>query len=432
MMYVRAMLVLVFALAVVSACNGDGTSPPTTGTIEVIAATMGSELDPDGYTVTVDGEADQALGVNSSISISGLSAGDHTVELTDVAANCSVGGSNPRTATVSAGSTATTTFDVSCAVTTGAIHVTSSTTGSTLDPDDYTVSVDGGAGQSIAINGSATFTGVPAGDREVELTDVAANCTVAGANPRTVAVAAGGTASTSFDVACALIAPVDFTTFAVESYPPAASFPAPTWTLTAATATPNGNGDASVLYSPSSALNMRFMGSFTPGSDDDVVGFVLGFSPGDAQIASSADYLLIDWKGETQTFDFADGDPGNLFHDLTTEGEMSVGLALSRVTGSPTADELWQHIDDSNNPDGGVTQLARGTTLGATPYDRAGGSHTFDITYTSSRVTVIVDGVTQLDVSGSFTDGRFGLYSAWQGPSPAFADFEVFEVSGPS
>ena len=310
----------------------------------------------------------------------------------------------------------------------GSLEVTASTTGSTLDPDGYTVTVDGGAGQSLAINGSATFTGVTAGDREVELTGVASNCTVAGANPRSVTVAGGATVSTSFDVACALVSPVDFTTFTVESFPPADGFPAPTWTVASATATTNGDGDASVLFSPGSALDKRFMGSVTPGSDNDVVGFVLGFNPGDAQIASSADYLLIDWKGGTQTFDFADANPVDPFHDLTTGGEMPVGLALSRVTGSPTADELWQHTDDLDNPDGGVTELARGTSLGSTPYDRSGGSHTFDITYTSSRVTLIVDGVTQLDVTGSFPDGRFGLYAAWQGPSPTFADFEVFDA----
>jgi len=106
---------------------------------------------------------------------------------------------------VPSGGTATTTFAVSCTATSGngSLTVTASTTGSNLDPDGYIVSVDGGAAsQPIATNGSVTFTG-PAGDHTVELSGVAANCTVGGANPRTVTVPAGGTASTTFAVSCA-------------------------------------------------------------------------------------------------------------------------------------------------------------------------------------------------------------------------------------
>ncbi|HEX6960376.1 MAG TPA: hypothetical protein VF175_00805 [Lacipirellula sp.] len=220
---------------------------------------------------------------------------------------------------------------------------------------------------------------------------------------------------------------VDLTTFSSEAYPPAASFGAPVWNVTPTSASLNSNADATVLYSPDSALNKRILATLTPGSDDDVVGFVLGFEPGDAQIFSSADYLLIDWKGATQNgFNFSDSDPFNFHHDQTAGGDMSVGLALNRVTGSPTADEFWQHADLPENPSGGVAELARGATLGSAAYNRAGGSHLFDITYTSTNITVRVDGVEQLNVNGSFPDGRFGLYSAWQGPTATFSDVEIF------
>ncbi len=227
----------------------------------------------------------------------------------------------------------------------------------------------------------------------------------------------------------AAAAPADFTTYSVENFAPAATFPVPEWTITPTTASLNNNADATILYSPDSALNKRFIGRLTAGVDDDVVGFVLGFEPGDAQIGSSADYLLIDWKGITQNFNFADGDFFNFHHDQTGGGDMPVGLALSRVTGSPTADEFWQHADMPENPTGSVTELARGATLGSTPYNRAGGSHQFEISYTATNVTVIVDGVEQLNVNGSFPDGHFGLYSAWQGPTATFANFEVFSTN---
>jgi hypothetical protein len=227
-------------------------------------------------------------------------------------------------------------------------------------------------------------------------------------------------------VSPATAAPADLSTYTVETYAPASGFAVPSWTITPTTATHNSNADASVVYSPDSALNKRFIGRLTPGTDDDVVGFVLGFEPGDAQIGAPADYLLLDWKGASQTgFNFADAGAFNFHHDQTLGGDMPVGLALSRVTGSPTADELWQHADLVDNPSGGVVELARGATLGSAAYNRAGGSHLFDITYTATRITVSVDGVQQLDLAGSFPDGRFGLYSAWQGPPATFATFEV-------
>jgi hypothetical protein len=224
--------------------------------------------------------------------------------------------------------------------------------------------------------------------------------------------------------------PVDFTTFTLEAYTPT-TFPVPMWTVTPSSATINPNGDANVLFSPDSALNKRFLGRLNAGADDDVVGFVLGFESGDALLGSSADYLLIDWKGVNQDFNFEDGNVSNFFHSATPAGPMPVGLALSRVTGSPTADELWQHADLPENPLGGVEQLARGTTLGSAAYNRAGGSHLFDIRYSATNVTVLVDGVEQFNQDGSFPDGRFGLFTSYQGdvqPPPTYSNFEVLPI----
>jgi hypothetical protein len=231
---------------------------------------------------------------------------------------------------------------------------------------------------------------------------------------------------------------VDLTTYSVEQFPHADSdaepatdfFPQAIWTVTPTSATHNGNSDQSVLYSPTSALNKRYIGQVRPGTDDDVLGFVLGFEPGDSQIFSSADYLLIDWKGATQNFNFTDYGAANFFHDQTPAGSMPVGLALSRVTGSATADEMWQHVDYSENPSGTITELARATTLGSAAYNRANGSHLFDIRYTATNVTVLIDGVEELNVNGSFPNGRFGLYTAYQSPVTSFSNVHEFSAGG--
>ncbi len=178
-----------------------------TGSLTVTTATSGAsgDLDPDGYTVSVDGgAASQPIPDNGSVTFTGP-AGDHTVALSGVAANCSVGGANPRTVTVPSGGTVSTTFSVTCAATgggTGSLTVTTSTTGSNLDPDGYTITIDGSFSQPIATNGSVTFTG-PSGDHSLALSAVASNCSVSGANPRTVTVPSGGTTTTTFSVSCA-------------------------------------------------------------------------------------------------------------------------------------------------------------------------------------------------------------------------------------
>ena len=176
---------------------------PKTGDLTATTSTTGSSLDPDGYTVTVDGNSSKAIGTNASVTFTGLSAGDHSVALSGVAANCSVSGGTSRTVTVPAGGTASTTFAVSCTATTGSLTVTTSTTGSNPDPDGYTVTVDGGASKAIGTNGSVGFADLSAGDHSVALSGVAANCSASGGTSRTVTVPAGGTASTTFAVSCA-------------------------------------------------------------------------------------------------------------------------------------------------------------------------------------------------------------------------------------
>ena len=92
-----------------------GATAPTTGDLNVTTSTTGSNLDPDGYTVTLDGTDSRSISNNGSVTYTGLSAGSHSVTLSGAAANCTVSGGTSRTVTVSAGATASTSFAVSCA-----------------------------------------------------------------------------------------------------------------------------------------------------------------------------------------------------------------------------------------------------------------------------------------------------------------------------
>ena len=173
-----------------------------TGAIRVSVATSGEPTDPDGYVVTLDGgDPGLPVGTNGSVSFPGIPAGSHTVALTGVASNCSVDGGPSRELTVTAGSTSDVSLVVTCAQPVGSIQVTTSSTGSSLDADGYTVSVDGGSPQAIGANATLRLEGLALGMHGVLLSGIAANCHLDGDNPRSVDVAEGST-SVAFDLTC--------------------------------------------------------------------------------------------------------------------------------------------------------------------------------------------------------------------------------------
>ncbi|MBU0555255.1 MAG: PEPxxWA-CTERM sorting domain-containing protein [Alphaproteobacteria bacterium] len=151
------------------------------------------------------------------------------------------------------------------------------------------------------------------------------------------------------------------------------------------------NSNPGVFYSDYSAFGNQLSGTITVNTrtDDDFVGFVVGYDPG--ELAGPSDFLLIDWKkGNQSSFGCS----------------ASAGLAISQVSsGLANNSGAWCH--DSAQ---GVTELARGATLGATGWTELT-TYSFDIAYTSSNIKVWVDDVLQFDIDGSFSNGRFGFYN---------------------
>jgi hypothetical protein len=188
------------------------TQPPqSTQTGAVMAPVQVTAQDASGATVpTFTGAITITLNP-SSVTLSGTKVHDavNGVATFSGLSISQAGTGYTLTATASGLSEATSnTFNIAAPPpTTGDLTVTTVTTGSDFDPDAYTVAVDGGSGRAIAINQSVTFFGLPAGNRSVELGDVADNCSVSGANPRTVNVPAGNTASTTFNVNCVALPP---------------------------------------------------------------------------------------------------------------------------------------------------------------------------------------------------------------------------------
>ena len=200
-------LVGLMLTTLVGGCGGDdggttGPDQPTTGTISVSVTTTGEDPDSDGYSVLLDGTEKAAVGANGTVNLSEVEPGSRSVSLSAVATNCGVLGDHPRAVSVTAGSTATATFEVDCSAMVGSIDVTVVTTGQGLDPDGYLVHLDGDGGTEITANGSLSFPDLAVGNHTVELSEVADNCTVVSSNPQTVSVPLSDAAQATFEVEC--------------------------------------------------------------------------------------------------------------------------------------------------------------------------------------------------------------------------------------
>jgi Tol biopolymer transport system component len=82
------------------------------------------------------------------------------------------------------------------------VTVALSTSGVNLDQDGYVVLVDPSLTGVVGPSGSIRLEGVPAGQRGVRLSGLAANCSVQGPNPLTVEVLPAGETTAGFDVRC--------------------------------------------------------------------------------------------------------------------------------------------------------------------------------------------------------------------------------------
>ena len=69
---------------------------PETGGFRIVVTTVGTQLDEDGYQLSVAGTPLRMIEVNAEVSYEGLAPGAHLITLKDVADFCDVVGGNPR------------------------------------------------------------------------------------------------------------------------------------------------------------------------------------------------------------------------------------------------------------------------------------------------------------------------------------------------
>jgi hypothetical protein len=89
-------------------------SPPITGGFRIVVSTTGTEIDDDGYQLSVAGAPLRTIPVNAEETYQGLAPGLHLVTLKDVADFCEVQGGNPQPYTVVVGKTVRVAIHVRC------------------------------------------------------------------------------------------------------------------------------------------------------------------------------------------------------------------------------------------------------------------------------------------------------------------------------
>lgn len=219
---------------------------------------------------------------------------------------------------------------------------------------------------------------------------------------------------------------VNLTTWTAESYPAVSGFSAGLWTVQGGGSSvyQSVNGQPTLFVSDFNTFGSKITGkiSSSGGGDDDFIGFALGYQSGDTNNAS-ANYLLIDWKAGTQNFNF--GTPSN-----SPGGTANAGLAVSRVSGIPDADEFWQHANLAGTVAGsGLEELQRGSTLGNTGW-AVNTTYEFTFDFGPNDLVVFVDGVKQLEIAGSFANGAMAFYNFSQA-NVTYSAFTIDEGSFP-
>jgi hypothetical protein len=176
------------------------------GNIEVAISTRGPDPDPDGYSLTVDGDQAYVLPAAGSLVLQ-LPQGNHSVQLGGLADNCSVDGANPRAVVVGGGGSVDVSFSVVCVrAATGGFRIVVSTSGPSPDPDGYQLFVAGAANSRfIGTEATEIFERLTPGQHLITLKGLADGCSLTGGNPRLSTVIAGKTIQVRLSVACGLL-----------------------------------------------------------------------------------------------------------------------------------------------------------------------------------------------------------------------------------
>jgi hypothetical protein len=186
------------------------------GILRVITTTTGASLDPNGFTLMIDGAGGYALGINDTVTVSHVREGSHAVRVADVAQNCTVTGSNPQTVAIYVFDETTVEFAVTCAApvpTTGSLEIRVVNTGAARAESAFGVQLHiepcgffeicFASLRSVQVSEvlPVTVKGLPPGNYHLTVS-VPRNCVAAGVQPAAPTVIVGQTALVTLVTVC--------------------------------------------------------------------------------------------------------------------------------------------------------------------------------------------------------------------------------------
>ncbi|MCM8529692.1 MAG: DUF4347 domain-containing protein [Lentisphaeraceae bacterium] len=187
------------------------------------------------------------------------------------------------------------------------------------------------------------------------------------------------------------------------------------WDFSTNTAESTRNSGPSIFYSDFVMdTKNTYTGSMTinPATDDDMVGFVLGYSEDD--INNSDGFMLIDWK--------------KYFQNHSSMGDSPNGLRTTFVDGQGISNnDLWQRDQ--------LGQNVLANNLGSSAYSHQ--DYLIDFVYSEDSLKVYVDSVLEFDLTPSdfgidaFPSGSLGYYTFTQIDSGIRPSFTLNSLSGP-
>ena len=152
-----------------------------------------------------------------------------------------------------------------------------------------------------------------------------------------------------------------------------------------------------MLVSASTYTNVILSGTVNASSsDDDMFGWVMGLSNPTSSDVSDYSFILMDWKKEDQTSSGVTGREGH---------------CLSKVNGSfsGSSDMLNYFFGRTDTGIDGKFNVLN-TNYGSSEGWVQNTSYDFEISYTESKVKVVIGGNTIFEESGSFSSGKVGFY----------------------
>lgn len=174
--------------------------PRTTGDLRFTVTTTGTDIDENGYVLTVDGLPGPTMPANGSITFNNVPPDSYTFGLTGAEPNCTL--PPDQTVNITAGQLTQVNFTVTCAPV-GVLRFITSVSGADRDPDGMLVTVDA-ATRRIPSSGT-TNVRVAVGTRTYTLTDRQPNCAATGPTTGTHTLAAGDTVVVTTGLDCAAI-----------------------------------------------------------------------------------------------------------------------------------------------------------------------------------------------------------------------------------